>query len=267
MLASLIITFREVLEATLVVVIVLAYLKRVGQTRYNINVWLGVIWGVLLSLLIAFSFDVFLGGLTGMAEKIFEGVIMLLAVILLTWMILWMMVQRHIIEELEAKVAREISERHALGISILVAVAVLREGIETVIFLMAASFVGGGNLLGALSGGILALFLGYLLFIGAKRIRMKVFFQTTSIILILFAAGLTSLAILEFQEAGLISPIIESLYDMTWAINKESPLGGILHSLFGYTGKPSLTEMTGYFSYLILIYILYRNIEKIHQVI
>lgn len=267
MLTSLIITFREVLEATLVVVIVLAYLKRIGQSQYYKNVWFGVGAGIVLSILLAFLFNLVLGGFTGRAEKIFEGIMMFLAVILLTWMIMWMMVQRHIVEELEAKVSIEISERHALGISILVAIAVLREGVETVIFLHAASFVGGANLMGAGSGAVLALILGYLLFIGAKRIRVKTFFQTTSIILILFAAGLTSHALSEFQEAGIVSPLIEQLYDITWMIGKESLTGSILHSLFGYTGSPSLTEMIGYVSYLILAYILYKNIGRIHRYI
>lgn len=267
MLTSLIITFREVLEAALVVVIVLAYLKRVEQARFNRNVWIGVGTGVILSISLAITFNLFLGGFTGRAEKVFEGVMMLLAVILLTWMIMWMMVQRHIVEELEAKVHREITERHAIGISILVSIAVLREGVETVIFLQAASYVGGTNLLGAVVGGMLALILGYLFFIGAKKIRIKRFFQVTSVILILFAAGLTSHAIAEFQEAGLMSPIVEPLYDITWLIGPDTLMGSILHSLFGYTGKPSLSEMIGYAAYLVLAYILYRNIERIHRYI
>ncbi|MBI5468367.1 MAG: FTR1 family protein, partial [Deltaproteobacteria bacterium] len=252
-----VITFREVLEAALVIVVVLAYLRTAGQTRYYKNVWAGLAAGIMLSIALALFFNMVYGGLTGKAEKIFEGSAMFLSVILLTWMIIWMASKSHI-AELKEKVEREITERHAMGISALVAIAVLREGVEFVIFMHAASFAGSADLFGAVSGAAAALMLGYFLFAGIGWMSVRAFFKVTGIILVLFAAGLTSHGIHEFEEAGIISPVIRPLYDMTWLISKKDLTGSMLNSLFGYTGRPSLTEMAGYIGYLFLIFFLYR---------
>ena len=262
MIPSMVLTFREFLEATLVIVVVLSYLKRTGQAQHARNVWYGAGIGVICSVALALLFGLASGGLSKEAEEIFEGVMMLVAVSLLTWMIIWMMAKRSIALELERKVSREMDKRQAFGIILLVAVAVLREGAETVIFLYAASFAGGADLSGAVMGGVFAVILGYLIFTGAKKVRLKAFFQITSVILILFAAGLTSHALLEFQKAGILSPIIEQLYDVSWIVNKKSTVGSILNSLFGYTGKPSLTEMIGYLGYLFMTVLLYKKMGR-----
>lgn len=262
MLTSFAITFREFLEASFLLVIVLACLKRAGHETYRKNVWYGAGAGVVGSVFLAVAFNVFLGGLEGDKEKVFEGITMSVAAILLTWMIIWMMGQRHMVKKLEAEVHAEIGKRGALGISVLVAAGVLREGVETVIFLNSASFAGGANLFGAVAGASAAVIIGYFIFDGAKRMNLKLFFQLSSAVLILFAAGLTSHALLEFQEAGIISPVIAPLYDITWLISKKSLAYGILKSLFGYTGRPSLTEMSGYIGYLVLTYLLYRRAQK-----
>lgn len=264
MLASFVITFREVLEAALVIVVVLAYLRTAGQTRYYKNVWAGLAAGIMFSIVLALFFNMVYGGLTGKAEKIFEGSAMFLAVILLTWMIIWMASKSHI-AELEEKVEREITERHALGISALVAIAVLREGVEFVIFMHAASFAGSADLFGAVSGAAAALILGYFLFAGIGWMSVRAFFKVTGIILVLFAAGLTSHGVHEFEEAGIISPVIKPLYDITWLISKKDLAGSMLNSLFGYTGSPSLTEMSGYLGYFALIYIFYWHIGRMKK--
>lgn len=262
MIPSMVLTFREFLEATLVIVVVLSYLKRTGQAQHARNVWYGAGIGAICSVALALLFGLASGALSKEAEEIFEGVMMLVAVSLLTWMIIWMMAKRSIALELERKVSREMDKRQAFGIILLVAVAVLREGAETVIFLYAASFAGGADLSGAVMGGVFAVILGYLIFTGAKKVRLKAFFQITSVILILFAAGLTSHALLEFQKAGILSPIIEQLYDVSWIVNKKSTVGSILYSLFGYTGQPSLTEMIGYLGYLFMTVLLYKKMGR-----
>src|SRR3989338_2517317 len=153
MIESFIITFRETLEAALIVGIILSYLARTKQTRYNNVVYTGIASGIVASIIGAFLFNYLAGGFIGQAEKIFEGIIMLVGAFLLTTMIFWMMKQRHIARELEQKVATKIAETYKLGLFLLVFVAVLREGIETVIFLSAASFVSiNNNIFGALIG-------------------------------------------------------------------------------------------------------------------
>jgi high-affinity iron transporter len=135
MIPSFIISFREVLEAALVVGIILSYLVKTKQTKHNNVVYYGVISGILASIIGAFLFTKIAGGFSGRAEEIFEGVTMLAGAFLLTTMILWMMRQKHIAKEIEQRVDTEIKNTHKFGLFALVFIAVLREGIETVIFL------------------------------------------------------------------------------------------------------------------------------------
>jgi len=277
MISSFIITFREVLEAALIVGIILGFLVRTGQTRYNNVVYIGVISGIVASIIVALIFTSLAGGFTGRAEEIFEGITMLAGALLLTTMILWMMKQKHIARELEHRVSTELSEAHKFGLFSLVFIAVLREGVETVIFLSAASLVSTNNtVIGALAGIITAIFLGYAIFVGSMKINIKRFFTITSILLILFAAGLVAHGVHELQEATMIPTAIEHLWEMNPPANldgsysilhEEGYIGSILKGLFGYNGNPSLIEVLSYFVYLVVVFLLWRNIERVHRVI
>lgn len=276
MLASFIITFREALEAALIVGIVLSYLARTGQTRYRRVVFLAVGAAVAVSLVGAAAFTWLAGGFTGRAEEIFEGVTMLVGAGLLTTMILWMMRQRHIAAELSRKVAAEVAEAHRLGLFLLVFVSVLREGIETVIFLGAVSVAAGASLVGALAGLLSAGFLGYLIFAGSRRLELKKFFTVTSVLLILFAAGLVTQGVHELQEAAVLPVVVEHVWDINPALNADGSypllhengyLGGVLKSLLGYNGNPSLLEVISYVLYLILVFALWRRISRRPEVV
>jgi high-affinity iron transporter len=280
MIAEFIITFRETLEAALIIGIILAYLLKTKQTKYNNLVYIGVGSAVVASVIGAFLFNTLAGGFEGTTEQIFEGIAMLFASFLITLMILWMMKQKHIILDLHKKVSKEIKERHKFGLFFLVFISVFREGIETVIFLGAASFASteGTSFIGSLLGIIAAIALGYFIFVASKRVNIKKFFNVTSVLLILFAAGLVAHGVHEFQEAKIIPTVIEHV----WDINPEAPrsaegiypflhekgsFGSILKGLFGYNGNPSLIEVLSYVAYLIFIIILWKNIEAIHKVI
>ncbi len=268
MIQSLIITFRETLEVALIVGIILSYLVRIKQTKYNNAVYMGVIFGVFASIIGAWLFINLAGGFTGRAEQIFEGVTMLVGALLLTTMILWMMKQKHITQELEQSVTAKLNEAHKFGLFSLVFTAVLREGIETVIFLGAASFTSASNnLLGALAGITAAIFLGYAIFVGSMKINLKKFFNITSILLILFAAGLVAHGVHEFEEAGIIPIVIEHVWDINSILNEDGFIGSILKGLFGYNSNPSLIEILSYFIYIISVVVFWKNIEKVHKVI
>jgi high-affinity iron transporter len=278
MISSFIITFRETLEAALIIGIILAYLIKTKRQRYNNIVYLAIASAIITSIIGAFLFSSLAGGFTGTAEEIFEGTAMIFASFLITFMILWMLKQRHIVIDLHKQVDKQIHEQHKVGLFFLVFVSVLREGIETVIFLSAASFAAttGNSLLGALWGIVAAIILGYLMFVGSKKINIKAFFNVTSIILVLFAAGLTAHGIHEFQEAKVLPTYVEHVFDINPPLNddgsyplmhEKGTVGGILKGLFGYNGNPSLIEILSYLSYLLLIFILYKNINKIHKVI
>jgi high-affinity iron transporter len=272
MIPSFIITFRETLEAALVVGIVLSYLYRVKQTKYNNVVYAGVISGIVASIIGAILFTILAGGFTGRTEEIFEGFTMLIGALLLTTMILWMMKQKHIARELENKVATELTKAYTFGLFSLVFIAILREGIETVIFLRAASFVStSNNMIGALAGIIVAILLGYTMFLGSMKINIKKFFDITSILLILFAAGLVAHGVHELQEAQIIPTMVEHVWDINPPVNPDGDypvlhekghIGSILKSLFGYNGNPSLIEVFSYFTYLVLVFVLWQNIER-----
>ena len=275
MIASFVITFRETLEAALIVGIVLSYLARTEQTRFNRVVYLGVAAAIIASIAGALLFTNLAGGFTGRAEQIFEGVTMLIGAALLTTMILWMMKQRHIAAELQDRVATEVAEAHRLGLFSLVFVAVLREGIETVIFLGAASLVSTNNsLIGAAAGILAAILAGYAIFAGSMRLDLRKSFTITSILLILFAAGLVAHGVHELQEAGVIPTLVEHVWDINPPVNADGtyPLlheqgyvGSILKGLFGYNGNPSLLEVLSYLAYLVLVAVLWKRMESGHD--
>ncbi len=264
MFSNMLITFRETLEAALVISVMLAFLNRTGQQAYKRYVWWGVLAGILASFGFAFVFNAYLGGFSGRREEIFEGLMMFLAAALLTFMIFWMMRQKQIVSELEGRVAQEIEESHIFGLFLLALTAVLREGVETVIFLKAATFLTGGfHAWGALMGIGGALVIAALFFLEIRRVNIKRFFQITSLILILFAAGLVAHGIHELQEARLLPVMVEHLYDMNWIINEKSILGEMLKSLFGYNGNPSLLEVVGYLGYLIFAFVSFLKIGEV----
>ena len=278
MLASFIITFRESLEAALIVGIILAYLSKTHGKKYFNLVYLGVVSAVVVSIISAFLFNTFFGGFTGRTEEIFEGIVMIFASVLITFMILWMMKQKHVKRELQAKVDKEIHEKHKFGLFFLTFINVFREGIETVIFLSAAgvSSTAKNSMTGGLLGIIVAIILGYLIFSGAKSIDIKKFFNVTSILLVLFAAGLFAHGIHELQEAKIVPTLVEHVWDINPELNSDGSfpafhekgtIGSIFGSLFGYNGDPSLIELLTYLFYIGGILILYKNINKIHEVI
>jgi high-affinity iron transporter len=269
MIASFVITFREALEAALIVGIVLGYLARTKQTRYNAVVYLAIAAAAAASIAGAMLFTRVAGGFTGRAEEIFEGVTMLVGAGLLTTMILWMMKQRNVAAELRDRVASEVAQAQVVGLFSLVFVSVLREGIETVIFLGAASFVSAdSNLIGGLVGLLAAAILGYLIFAGSMRLDLRKFFTVTSILLILFAAGLVAHGVHELQEVGVIPLVMEHVWDINPALNPDGSypllhengfMGSVLKALVGYNGNPSLLEVMSYLGYLVLVAVLWRR--------
>lgn len=137
--------------------------------------------------------------------------------------------------------------------------AVAREGLELAIFLTASVLATDAlpTLLGALLGLAGAAFLGYLLFATTCRLSLKQFFRITNVLLILFAAGLVAHAVHEFNEAALIAPVIEQVWDVNPVLDENSQAGQVLKALFGYNGNPSLSEVLAYSGYLIFLWLLF----------
>ncbi len=267
MMESFLITSRETLEASLVVGVVLSYLGRTEQQKYNRVVYYGIGAGLFLSLISAFLFTIFAGGFEGRAEELFEGATMLIAAGLLTTMILWMLKQHHIAKEIEGKVAKhlataQVSNWGTWGLFFLILVAILREGVETVIFFGAISYTSGINWVGGILGIGVAIAVGYLFFVGTRKVNLRKFFTISSMLLILFAAGLVAHGIHEFEEAGVVPGIIAPVWNTNSIIDENSIFGSFLKGLFGYNGNPSLTEVGAYLAYVILIFGRYWRIEN-----
>ncbi len=253
--------FRETLEAALIAGIVLSFLVKAYLTEYKKIVYMGVAAGVAMSIVGAFLFNSIAGGFSGRNEELFEGITMIFGASLLTTMILWMMSQKNITKDLEDRVTVEVSKTRKFGLFFLVFISVLREGIESVIFLAALRFATKkSNLLGAGLGIAAAILLGYLIFAGSRKINIKKFFFITGIVLILFAAGLIALGVHELQEAHIIPQLIEHVWDINPSVNPDGSypllhdkgyIGSFFKGLFGYDGNPSLIEVVIYMSYMI----------------
>lgn len=265
MLESFLVTSRETLEASLVVGIVLAYLNRTNNQNYKKTVYYAIAFGIIASILSAFIFTFFSGGFEGKTEQIFEGITMLVAAFLLTTMILWMMQQRHISKEIEGKVEKYLMGTPFLshiGIFTIIFAAIIREGVETVIFLNAINYASGINFIGGSLGVIAAVIVGYLFFVSTRKINLKKLFNISSILLILFAAGLVARSFHEFEEAKLAGGIVTPLFDISAYLSDGGFVGSFLKGMFGYNSSPSLLEVIAYASYLGIIWYLYKRIEN-----
>ena len=193
------------------------------------------------------------GELEGRAEKIFEGVAMLSAVAVLTWMIFWMRTQAMGIKrELETRLQGAIAAGSAIGLASVVFFAVVREGWETALFLFAISESSTplSTSVGAVLGLVVSISLGVALYMGSRKLNLRQFFTATGILLIVFAAGLLAHGIHEFQEAGLLPLTVEHLWDTNGVVSEDSNFGLFLKALFGYNGNPSLLEVVAWLSFL-----------------
>lgn len=255
MVAPLLITLREGLEAALIIGIVLAYLARTGNGHRSAPVWVGTAAAILVSVIAGVAIFLTVGELEGAAEQIFEGTAMLLAVAVLTYMVIWMKRQSSSIRGgLQDKVQAALRSGSGLALAAMAFLVVVREGIETALFFFASSRSSNAveSLLGGIAGLALATALGYAVYRGSHRLNLGTFFNATGVLLIVFAAGLLAHGIHEFEEAGVVPILIEHLWDVNWLLDEKSDLGRFLTALVGYNGNPSLLEVAGYVSYLAL---------------
>jgi len=273
MLPTFLLSLREGLEAALIIGIVLGAVSKIRRTDLTSSVWFGTLTAVGVSILTAIILTSFGMSLEGSAEQIFEGITMLIAAGILTWMIFWMGKQaRFLKSELEDGVNKAAASKGKRAVFTLAFMAVVREGVELAIFITAAFFAGDpanamGNTIQILAGTILGLgtaaLLGYTIFATTVRLDLRKFFQVTGILLILFAAGLVAHGVHEFNEVGWIPAIIEHVWDVNMILDENSVAGQLLKTLFGYNGNPSLTEMFAYFAYIITTSIFWRRDNKV----
>ena len=256
---------REGVEAALIVSIILAYLAKTGNRQHFTKIWIGTFSAIALSLILGVVIFFTVGELESPYEQLFEAGAMLLAASVLTWMLFWMRRQaRSVRGELQAAVDRVLSSGSGWGLALLAFMAVVREGVETALFItgqvFAASTEEAGELsivVGAVLGLLAAAVLGWLIYVGARRINYGTFFRVTGIVLVFIAAGLVANAMHELIEIGVITFATQPLFDLTGILPQDSGLGQILHALFGYRSTPELITAVAYLAYLIPVLIFY----------
>jgi len=253
MLATYVLFLREGLEASLIVSILFAVIRQLGQARQARAIWTGVGLAVVGSILSAvLIFTLVHSYVDTIGQTIFETCTYLLAVLLLTTMTFWMQKHSRSLKQEITRKAAAAGSGFALGL--LAFTFVGREGIETAFFTLAFAFQTNGwllllgGLLGILSSLVLCIFiyrLGY-------RLNYRVFFRVMGILLLFFAAGLLADAVQNMQELGWITFGLTPLWNTAHILSEDSTVGDILHSLLGYAEAPTILQATLYMLFLMV---------------
>jgi len=253
MIPTFLLMLREGLEAALIVGVLAAYLVRIGRRDALPKVWAGVGSALALSVAVGLLLVVTIGQLPAAVQETVEGLSGLLAVAVLTWMLFWMRRQGRLLKgELEQGLHVALSAGSTTAIVGLAFIAVAREGLETVLFLVAVISSAGAGLAtatGALAGLAMAVAIGGAIFLGGIRANLRWFFTVTGTMLIFVAAGLVSFSIHEFGESGLIANTGVA-FNLGAVLPETGPLGSVLAGLFGYRSSPTPLELIGYLAYL-----------------
>jgi len=257
--AGFLIIMRESIEAALIIGILLTYLTKVGHKELRKDIWLGTIAAILTSVGAAMLFYFVLGGFE-QYEEIIEGFAMIIAAIILAWVIIWMLkTGKDMKGKLEDRIELTISKEKRFGLIFLAFISVLREGIETVLFMVGVVTVETNVwaiIWSSIAGIAVSVVIGIALFWSGQKINLKHFFNITSVILIIFAAGLFAHGLHEFQEIGWFGSedffLQRIVWDTSTILNdKTMELGKFLRALVGYQDKPTWLELISYVTYVV----------------
>lgn len=266
MLASFLITFREGLEAFLLVGIVLAYLRKLDASHHAKWIYLGVAAGLVASLAGAVVFQVVVDQFDNERYQTMLMIgVLLVASVVLSSMALWMQRQaRAHTESVKRQLQGYVDSGNLLGMVLLSFVAVLREGFETVLFFSALTYSGQGveleaGAMGAALGLAAAIALVWLLMRGTRRVPLQPFFRYTSLLVIVIAAGLLGSAVNMMQSVGLITVLPAPLFDISHILNDRGLVGTFLRALFGYNSSPTPLQFGSWLLYLGIAVTLWRR--------
>lgn len=256
MIATAVIVFREVLEAALIIGIVAAATHSLPGSRR----WLvaGLIAGLLGSALVATSAEAIGSLASGMGQEIFNACVLAIAVLMLAWHNIWMSTHGAALAASARSVGGDIRDGRSecSVLLIIVGLAVLREGSETVLFLygIAASESGHSSMLvGGLTGMMLGVATGYAIYAGLLRVPLRWFFSATSVLVLLLAAGMASQAAHYLIQADLIPSLASPLWDTSALLPENGIAGMLLHSLVGYDSRPAGMQLLFYVLVLVSI--------------
>ena len=243
MFGTALIVFREVLEAALIIGIVAAATRGIpSRSRF---IGMGLALGLAGSAVVAGMADVIANLAEGVGQELFNATILGIAVAMLAWHNIWMSSHGRELAANAKSMGGEVRSgaRALSALMIVVAVAVLREGSETVLFLYGIALSGQSSPATMAAGGFVGLAggaaLGYLVFAGLLRVPLKWFFSATSILVLLLAAGMASQAARFLIQADVVPSLAAPLWDFSSVISNESPVGAVLHGLVGYDAAPA----------------------------
>jgi high-affinity iron transporter len=261
-LAALIIVFREVFEAGLIIGIVLAVTRSVPRR----NLWIGggVLGGVAGACLVAAFAGALSNLFAGMGQELFNAAILGIAVVMLTWHNVWMARHgREMASEVRA-IGQAVAEgsKSLLALSVVVGVAVLREGSEVALFLYGIVTSDGGSAVSLALGGVIGLVLGALVclltYAGLISIPMRSLFAVTTVLITLLAAGMAAQAAAFLEKANWLTAMSNVVWDSSWLLDESSIPGKALHTLIGYTDQPTAMQLSVYVAVLLITFVLMR---------
>lgn len=295
MIATLLIGLREGLEAALVVGVLLAYVKKIGRPDAALKIWWGVAAAILLSLATGALLTFGAYGLSFTAQEALGGSLSLLAVVMVTWMVFWMLrMSKGMSTELRGQLDKALLGS-GWAVAAVAFVSVAREGVETALFIWATTRASGtsplAGFLTAVSGIVIAIAIGWALYRGLLKINLTVFFRWTGALLIIFATGVLAYGIHDLQEAGFLpGPFMAApagagefasawFGDAAWAfqiphiIAPDGFLGVLLKGTVGFAPEMTKLEVLAWAGYLIITLPLFlvrsyagqRSLRKEHQ--
>jgi high-affinity iron transporter len=263
---GLIVGVREGIEAALVVGIIVAYLTKIGKKELRRYVFLGAALAIAVSAVVAAVWALAWGEFGGVQEQMFEGIAAIIAVVVLTSMILWMMkaakdIRRHVEQRIEILV----DGRQVMGLAALAFIAVFREGVETVLFMagLAGQTTTADLVAGVGIGLVVAGFIGFGIYGASWKINLRRFFQVTGLVLVIIAAGLFAFGAHELQEAGILPWLSGEVYNVkaSFPDSQDNPAGFVLRGLIGYNDNPTWLEAVAYVSYWVFTALVYLGIK------
>lgn len=262
MLASLVIVFREVLEAGLIIGVVLAAAR--GVPGRNRAVMLGVLAGILGSVFVALFAARISEAFDGRGQELFAAAILAFAVVMLTWHVVWMADHaKEMTQQLKALGGDVLAGRQSLfALGAAVAMAVMREGSEVVLFLTGIFMQSNGAWMDLLIGSAVGLALGAavsaVLYLGLASVPLKRMFSVTGVLVTLLAGGLAAEAVKQLSNAGLVSVLDTPLWNSSWLLSESSWPGRVLQVLIGYRDSPTGMQLLAYVLTIATIFTLAR---------
>jgi high-affinity iron transporter len=250
MLPTFIIFFREILEISIILSIILAATR--GVAGRGAWIWAGIAGGVIGSALVAAFASTISNAVEGMGQEVFNASVLFVAVFMIGWTVVWMQTHARELSQKIKQVGRDVHDGKLplYALAVVVSLSMWREGAEIVLFMTGILATSEESLLAIIAGGaagtVVAATIGTLLYFGLIKISMRYMFATTSWLLVLLACGMSAQAAGFLTAADMLPVLVQQVWDSSWLLSESSIFGKILHAMLGYTERPSGVQLVFY---------------------